>query len=97
MPVNVIQGICAILAAMDKNHHIWRIWGTTLHRWGLEDLVASVIEAAGPLTLIGAQLIYIGQPILDGIIPDGHLSLLAEVLENDEKRTAFVNYLREGA
>jgi hypothetical protein len=82
---------------MDKNHHIWRIWGTTLHRWGVEDLVASVIEAAGPLTLIGAQLIYIGQPILDGIIPDGHLSLLAEVLENDEQRTAFVNDLRGGA
>jgi hypothetical protein len=81
---------------MDKNHHIWRIWGKTLHRWGLNDLLASFVEAAGPLSIIGAQLIYISQPILDGIVPDQHLTEITIVLENDDRRAEFVNYLREG-
>jgi len=89
------KGNCAILAAMDKNHHIWRIWVKSLHRWGVEDLVASLLEAAGPLTIIGAQLIYIGQPILNGVVPDGHLSVLTGTLEDDDQRDAFVSYLRE--
>jgi hypothetical protein len=80
---------------MDKNHHIWRIWVKSLHRWGVEDLVASLLEAAGPLTIIGAQLIYIGQPILNGVVPDGHLSVLTGTLEDDDQRDAFVSYLRE--
>ena len=88
--------ICAILAAMKKNHHIWRIWVRTLHRWGVEDLVASILEAAGPLSIIAAQFVYVGQPVLDGIIPHGHLDELAGLLEDDDQRTAFVEFLREG-
>lgn len=81
---------------MDKNHHIWRIWVKTLHRWGVEDLVASLLEVAGPLTILGAQALYIGQPILNGIVPDGHLSVLTGVLEDDDQRDAFVSYIRAG-
>lgn len=80
---------------MDKNHHIWRIWVKTLHRWGVTNLVASFLEAAGPLALLGAQVIYVGEPIMQGILPDGHLAQLAGVLENDDQRLAFINYLRE--
>ena len=79
---------------MDKNHHIWRVWARALHRWGLQELVASFLEAAGPLTLIGAQVIYVGQPILDAIVPDGHLSVLTHTLEDDDQRDAFVDCLR---
>lgn len=68
----------------------------TLHRWGVEDLVASLLEVAGPLTILGAQALYIGQPILNGIVPDGHLSVLTGVLEDDDQRDAFVSYIRAG-
>ena len=80
---------------MDKNHHIWRIWVKALHRWGVEDLVASFLEAAGPLTIIGAQLIYVGQPVLNGLIPSTHLSALTGMLEDDQQRDAFVGYIRK--
>jgi hypothetical protein len=80
---------------MDTNHHIWRVWANALHRWGLQNLVASFLEAAGPLSLIGAQVIYIGQPILSGIVPAGHLDALTNVLEDDGQREEFVVYLRE--
>ena len=94
LSLNATQGNCAILATMDKNHHIWQIWVNTLHRWGVADLVASFIEAAGPLTIIGAQLLYIGSPILNGIITNGHLDALIGILEDDHQRDSFVNYLR---
>jgi len=80
---------------MDTNHHIWRVWTISLHRWGLQNLVASFLEAVGPLALIGAQVVYVGQPILDSIVPSGHLRALAGVLEDDSQRQAFVACLRE--
>lgn len=80
---------------MDTNHHIWRVWTNNLHRWGLNDLVASFLEAAGPLTLIGAQLVYLGQPILGSLVPARHLQVLADVLEDDDQRQEFLTYLRE--
>lgn len=80
---------------MDTNHHIWRVWTNNLHRWGLNNLVASFLEAAGPLTLIGAQLVYLGQPVLDSLVPARHLQVLADVLEDDDQRQDFVTYLRE--
>ena len=51
---------------MDANHHIWRVWANQLHMWGVNDLVATLLEALGPLTILGAQLVYIGQPLLTG-------------------------------
>lgn len=80
---------------MDTNHHIWQVWTNNLHRWGLINLVASFLEAAGPLTLIGAQLVYIGQPILDSLVPARHLQALADVLEDDDQRQKFLTCLRE--
>jgi hypothetical protein len=81
---------------MKKNHHIWRVWVKTLHRWGVDNLVASFLEAAGPLTIIGAQAIYVGQPVLGSFLPDEHLKVLAVVLEQDDEREAFVSFVREG-
>jgi hypothetical protein len=80
---------------MDTNHHIWRVWANALNRWGLQNLVASFLEAAGPLTLIGAQAIYVGQPVLRGILPAGHLNALTSMLEDDSQREEFVFYLLE--
>jgi hypothetical protein len=81
---------------MEKNHHIWRIWSNTLHRWGVQDLVASLLEAAGPLSIVAAQLIYVGQPILRGVVPERQLVALTGLLEDDAQRDAFVNYIRDG-
>ena len=79
---------------MDSNCQIWRIWAFKLHQWGLEDLVASFLEAAGPLALIGAQLVYVGQPLLRGLDGADHFQALAKVLEDQKERLSFVQYLR---
>ena len=67
-----------------------------MHRWGVEDLVAYLLEAAGPLSIVAAQLIYIGQPIFRGVVPERQLVALTGLLEDDAQRDAFVNYIRDG-
>lgn len=57
--------------------------------------MASFLEAAGPLSLIGAQFVYVGQPILRGIVADKHLRALANMLEDNAQRQAFVAFLLE--
>jgi len=75
--------------------NIWRIWANSLHRWGMENLIASILEAVGPLALLGAQVVYLGQPILHGILPANHLQALATLFEDNNQRQAFIAILRE--
>jgi len=78
---------------MVKNPYIWRNWAARLHSWGLNNWAASFLEAAGPLTTIGAQLIYISQPVLGTFIPQRDLEALAEMLEEPEQRRGFTRFL----
>lgn len=80
---------------MIANQHIWRVWTDFLHRWGVDKQVATFLEASGPLTVLGAQVVYIAQPALTGLFPASHLQALAEVLEDSTQTQAFADYLRE--
>lgn len=81
---------------MDSNRHIWRMWANKLQKWGLANWTASFIEAAGPLTLIAAQLVYITQPFISKALPEEHWQALTELLEDSGKTHHFAAYLREG-
>ena len=81
---------------MNANRHIWRIWVDSLHRWGLQNLIASLLEGLGPLTVLGAQFVYIGKPVLNGVLPADHLQALSELLEDRDQAQSFVAILREG-
>ena len=80
---------------MDFYHHIWRSWAQTLHRWGLNEIVASILEAGGPLTFLGSQTVYLIQPFVGGVIPKNHLAGVIDLLDNPIHTDAFVAYLRE--
>ena len=81
---------------MIANHHIWRVWAYTLHRWGLEDLVATLLEASGSMAMLGAQVVYLGQPLLYSVLPAGHLEALVGLLEDRQQAVDFVTFLRKG-
>jgi hypothetical protein len=71
-----------------------------LQRWGLADLVAFLLDGGGPLTLITAQLFYVGQPIFGhstvaSSMPEGHIQAIANMMENHEEAQAFAAFLRE--
>lgn len=80
---------------MAGNQHIWHRWAESLHRWGVEDLVATLLEAIGPLSLIGAQLVYLGQPIFNSFLPEEHVNAFADLLDDPEETRAFTHFLRQ--
>jgi len=82
---------------MNFDQHIWRLWANSIHRWGVQDWVAALLDAAGPFSLLGAQILYIGQPALKHVFPEAHLKALAAMLEDPTYTHEFVTLLREVA
>lgn len=80
---------------MKTDQHIWRVWARNLHRWGVNQWVAAILEAAGPLTFLGAQAVYLGQPLLMTAFPKDHIAALANLLEDSTQTRAFADILRE--
>ncbi len=73
----------------------WPAWAVFLRRHGLEDLTAWALEAAGPLTVIGAQLVYFGSPFLRPALTDAQCGAIAGLLEDRSEAQAFAAFLRE--
>lgn len=71
----------------------WSEWAETLRRRGLDGFAAWFLEAAGPLNILGAQLLYIGKPML-GSNWDERIQAAARLLEDDEESQAFIEYLK---
>ena len=80
---------------MGENHHYWERWANFLHRWGLLAPASTVLEAAGPLTVIAAQLVYFGTPLFSRPSPESQWQALAEMLESQAESRSFAAYLRE--
>ena len=68
----------------------WSQWAESLRRLKLDGFVAWFLEAGAPLTVLGAQAIYISQPFLGG----EKTNALAHMLEEEEETQAFIRYLR---
>jgi hypothetical protein len=78
---------------METEQQIWQAWVDALRRRKMSSFVALILEAGGPLNLIAAQLVYLGQPLLGST---GSLQALAHLLEDTEQTQFFVTNLREG-
>jgi hypothetical protein len=68
----------------------WSQWAELLRRFKLDGLASWLLEAGSPLTLLGAQALYIGQPFVGG----KQIESIAHMLEEDEETQAFARYLR---
>ncbi len=80
---------------MSEQHHIWRIWARHLQNWGVKGFAAWLLEATAPVHLIGAQLVYISQPLLGVFITQDHVRSVASVLERPDETRALVHFLLE--
>ncbi len=67
----------------------WPRWAAFLKRYHLDHFTAWVLEAGGPLALLGAQALYFGRSFL------GHqqVDLLARALEDETEVRAFAAFL----
>ncbi|GAB4572590.1 MAG: hypothetical protein Kow0077_12440 [Anaerolineae bacterium] len=61
-----------------------RVWGAWLRELGLDGLVGALLEAAEPLSPLGAQLLFVAQPALDVFWPAESIGRWAERLEDPE-------------
>ena len=81
---------------MSENPPIWINWARALEHWGINKGAAYLLEETGSLSVLLAQLVYISQPLLSGIVSSPSLAALARVFEDADDRKAFAAVLREG-
>lgn len=79
---------------METDRHIWRTWARLLQQWGISEWAITLLENLGPFDLIGAQLVYMSQPFLGGTMKL-HLEEFGRILEDQDCRQSFVEFLRE--
>ncbi len=57
-------------------------WGDRLRAWGLDGLAAALLDAAEPLSPLGAQALYVAQPALGVFVPGESVGRWARLLED---------------
>lgn len=80
---------------MKTDQQIWQTWVRFLHQLGVAEFVASFLETTGSISILGAQVVYISQPLLNLVFPEEHLDALAMLLEQKDQRQTFISLLRE--
>jgi hypothetical protein len=80
---------------MSENQYTWRHWRSTLQHLGINEIVALLLEGAGSMNVLIAQVVYLSQPLLSGLISPHALSAFAQMIENPTDRQKFISYLRE--
>ena len=68
-----------------------------LYKLRLQNLAATFLEALGPVNLVGAQLVYLSQPILSPFISQEQSQDLARILEDPSETEVFIKALRDYA
>ncbi len=73
----------------------WPEWSAFLHKYGLEQAAVFLLEAAGPLSILGAQAFHLTSPFLQPALNDTQRESLSSLLEDRQEALAFAAYLRE--
>ena len=68
----------------------WSDWAESLRRLKLDGLASWLLEAGAPLTVLGAQALYLSEPFIGG----KQWSSFAHMLEEENEVQAFARYLR---
>jgi len=80
---------------MQKDRSFWPEWARILHKWGLTEMVAALLEAAGPLNMFMAQVVFAGHPFLSQVVPEERLTALASLFEDQQESRSFAAFIRE--
>ena len=70
-------------------------WIQTLYKLRLQNFAAAFLEALRPINLLGAQLVYLSQPILSPFIPREQSQDFAKILEDPSETEIFIKALRD--
>ena len=78
---------------MNSQRANWPEWIAALRRRGLDGFAALLLEAGGPINIIGAQMLYIGEPFASPQASAG-IHALANLLEEEDEARAFAALLK---
>jgi hypothetical protein len=73
----------------------WPEWAEFLRSHGLESMASWVLEAFGPLAVVGAQILHAGSPLINLPSSNKQVESLTSLLEDPAETRAFAAYLRE--
>ena len=86
---------------MQTPREYWPRWAELLKRYQLDQFAAWMLDAGGPLALLGAQALYFGRGLLPAPLGAGSLAgevdALARTLEEDSEVRAFAAYLQSAS
>jgi hypothetical protein len=77
-----------------KNQENREKWIQTLYKLRLQNFFATLLEALGPVNILGAQLVYLTQPILSLFISSEQSQDIARILEDPSETAGFIRALR---
>jgi hypothetical protein len=77
-----------------ENYHYWQESADLMDRWGVKAFVVSLLDSLGPLTIVGAQIAYIGQPMLSSLINPEKYRVMVGLLEDSEQMKTYIAYLQ---
>jgi hypothetical protein len=80
---------------MQTGRTYWPGWASQLDRWGIKQIAAAILSTDGPLPLFLAQFAFASQPFLQAGISGVQLSAFEILLEYNDEREAFADFLRE--
>lgn len=73
----------------------WKKWARILQNMGVTDLAASVLEGAGSLRFVAAQLVHASTPFFGNTEASSQWKALAAMLEDRNLSRQFVSFLKE--
>jgi hypothetical protein len=73
----------------------WSTWAAFLRERRLDGLAAWLLDAAGPLTVLIAQVLYLGGPLFRPTFSSLQVNGLAGLLEDPQQARDFAAFLRE--
>ncbi len=76
---------------LERLRHRLQGWATSLHAVGLDGLAGSLLGAAAPFSILGAQVLWVAQPVLGLVMSRDEVGDLAHLLSDPEG----VAWLRE--
>jgi hypothetical protein len=80
---------------MQKDRSFWPEWAHFLQQSGLTELVAALLEAAGPLSIVVVQALYAARPFVGWGSSADRLEALASLFEDQEESRSFAAFIRE--
>lgn len=81
--------------SMQDTRCYWNNWALLLQKMGVTDMAASVLEGAGSLRYVAAQLVHASSPFFGNSEASSQWKALATMLEDRELAQQFISFIKE--